>query len=62
MNTVQNSKDLSAQIQFPLTTVYGIAAIILIGTLIIAAVGFAGSEVIHNAAHDLRHSLAFPCH
>jgi cobalt transporter subunit CbtB len=25
-------------------------------------VGFAYSTPIHNAAHDTRHMLAFPCH
>jgi cobalt transporter subunit CbtB len=25
-------------------------------------VGFSRIEVIHNAAHDVRHSNAFPCH
>lgn len=24
--------------------------------------GFAPVEVVHNTAHDSRHSLAFPCH
>ena len=24
--------------------------------------GIAGSSVLHNAAHDTRHTLAFPCH
>ncbi|KWT65366.1 MULTISPECIES: CbtB domain-containing protein [Hyphomicrobium] len=24
--------------------------------------GFAHSSVLHNAAHDTRHSLSFPCH
>jgi cobalt transporter subunit CbtB len=24
--------------------------------------GFAYPSVVHNAAHDTRHSLAFPCH
>ena len=62
MNTAQVTKDLSAQAQLPMTTVYAISAAMLIGVLIIFAVGFAGSEVIHNAAHDLRHSLIFPCH
>jgi cobalt transporter subunit CbtB len=38
----------------------GVAA--LFGVLIIAGTGFAQSEAIHNAAHDTRHSLAFPCH
>ena len=25
-------------------------------------VGFAGPQLIHDAAHDTRHSLNFPCH
>jgi cobalt transporter subunit CbtB len=32
------------------------------GALIVAGVGFAGAMEIHNAAHDSRHSFAFPCH
>lgn len=32
------------------------------GAFIVAAVGFAGAMEIHNAAHDSRHSFAFPCH
>ena len=65
MNTEQNTKSLLEQGQadaFPSTTVFAVSAALLIGTLIISGVGLAGSEVIHNAAHDLRHALAFPCH
>ena len=65
MSTVKESTNLLAQINagaIPLATVYAVTAAVLLGTLIIAAVGFAGPEVMHNAAHDLRHGLAFPCH
>lgn len=34
----------------------------LLGFAILLAVGFAPLEVIHNAAHDTRHSSGFPCH
>lgn len=34
----------------------------LLGSFILIGVGFAQSDVIHNAAHDSRHSFAFPCH
>lgn len=34
----------------------------LLGISIIYGVGLANSSVLHNAAHDSRHSLAFPCH
>ena len=37
-------------------------AAILLGTFLVLGVGFAHSDAIHNAAHDSRHSFAFPCH
>jgi cobalt transporter subunit CbtB len=37
-------------------------AAILFGLLVIGVVGFSHLEVVHNAAHDVRHSNAFPCH
>ena len=33
-----------------------------LGLVIVLAAGFAPSEAVHNAAHDSRHSFAFPCH
>jgi cobalt transporter subunit CbtB len=35
---------------------------ILLGAFIVYGVGFASPMAIHNAAHDTRHSFAFPCH
>jgi len=34
----------------------------LLGVSIVYGVGFANSSTVHNAAHDTRHSFAFPCH
>lgn len=34
----------------------------LLGVFIIGVVGFSHMEVVHNAGHDYRHSMAFPCH
>jgi cobalt transporter subunit CbtB len=34
----------------------------MIGLGLVWAAGFASAEMLHNAAHDSRHSLAFPCH
>lgn len=39
-----------------------VALAALLGTLLVAGTGFAHVEAVHNAAHDTRHSLAFPCH
>jgi cobalt transporter subunit CbtB len=35
---------------------------IVLGLFFIYGVGFAYPSMIHNAAHDTRHTLAFPCH
>lgn len=33
-----------------------------LGLFVVGVVGFSHIEVVHNAAHDYRHSMAFPCH
>ena len=38
------------------------ALLAALGLVIVFAAGFAPSETVHNAAHDSRHSFAFPCH
>jgi cobalt transporter subunit CbtB len=34
----------------------------LLGLFVIGFVGFSHLEIVHNAGHDYRHSMAFPCH
>ncbi len=40
------------------------ASALLLGLFILYGVGFAlgQGDVLHNAAHDTRHTMAFPCH
>ena len=33
-----------------------------LGLFIVGFSGFSPMEIVHNAAHDYRHSMAFPCH
>jgi cobalt transporter subunit CbtB len=40
---------------------YGIAALLL-GVLFIGVTGFAPMQAIHDAAHNTRHAISFPCH
>ena len=35
---------------------------LLLGLILIYGVGLAQPAALHNAAHDGRHSFAFPCH
>jgi cobalt transporter subunit CbtB len=37
-------------------------AVFAFGLALFAATGFAWPSVIHNATHDMRHSLGLPCH
>lgn len=65
MSTVKEATSMLTQVQssvMPWSAVFAVTTAILIGVFIVAGVGFAGPEVLHNAAHDLRHGLAFPCH
>ena len=34
----------------------------MLGIIVIFGVGFANISVAHNAAHDTRHAMVFPCH
>lgn len=40
------------------------AAVLLafFGVSLVWVSGFANADVLHNGAHDSRHSLVFPCH
>jgi len=40
---------------------YGIAAILL-GIVFVGVTGFAPLQAIHDAAHNTRHAVSFPCH
>jgi cobalt transporter subunit CbtB len=44
------------------TGLWPAATAIALGFAILYLVGFAGPAAIHDAAHDARHSLNFPCH
>ena len=35
---------------------------LFLGLFLVAGVGFAGPQLIPNAAHDTRHAVGFPCH
>ena len=37
-------------------------ATLVLGLGLVFLTGFAHSTTLHNAAHDTRHALAFPCH
>jgi cobalt transporter subunit CbtB len=38
------------------------AAALLLGAFFVWGAGLANADVLHDAAHDTRHSYGFPCH
>jgi cobalt transporter subunit CbtB len=39
-----------------------VASVFVVGVVLVLLVGFASIGMVHNAAHDARHSFAFACH
>lgn len=47
---------------FALPHTAAIVAAGLLGLALLAAVGFAHPQALHQATHDARHAAGFPCH
>lgn len=60
--TSQVSSQQASQVKSSTPVLAQSVAALIFGMVILFAVGFAPIGVAHNAAHDVRHSLAFPCH
>ncbi|WP_436638536.1 CbtB domain-containing protein [Microbaculum sp. FT89] len=45
------------------STRIGVAALVfLMGAVLVFGAGFAHPQALHDAAHDARHAMSFPCH
>ena len=58
---MQIAKSIRAAAANPERLTAGVLAMLL-GLFFLLGAGFVQAEVIHNAAHDSRHALSFPCH
>ncbi len=52
----------STKIRFLDQAKLGALTVLFLGATLLFIVGFAGPQVIHDSAHDGRHSFSFPCH
>lgn len=59
MTTATPSLGASASSQSRLIS---LACAALLGVFLVGFTGFSQIEAMHNAGHDYRHSMAFPCH
>ena len=62
MNTQTKATPISVRIDNRLKTLTAAAIAFAFGVGLVFTTGFAHSSTIHNAAHDTRHALSFPCH
>ncbi|GLQ05960.1 CbtB domain-containing protein [Sneathiella chinensis] len=59
MNTIASS---SSQVSTSVNPRVLALTMFILGAGIVFLTGFAHSTTLHNAAHDSRHSMSFPCH
>jgi len=63
-----NDKARVAAVAQPATTTVAasrllqLLSVMLLGSLMLYIAGFMGTAEVHNAAHDMRHTIGFPCH
>jgi cobalt transporter subunit CbtB len=57
MTTLQSTQSISV----PNRALAGVVCLAL-GAFIVYAAGFSHMGFAHNAAHDTRHAIGFPCH
>lgn len=60
--TTQVSSAQHAKSHVKVSSLAQTAAAIIFGAVVVFAVGFLPMDAAHNAAHDTRHAMAFPCH
>ena len=58
MNLTQTSAQSAAKSSVLMQSIF----VAMVGMTLVFVAGFAHSQTIHDAAHDMRHSTGFPCH
>ena len=59
--TLMKTDRISTSLSLSQRVAAGISAMVF-GGFLIFGVGLAQADNLHNAAHDTRHSIGFPCH
>lgn len=56
------TNDLHAVVAQTSSAVLPALMAVALGLFMVGVVGFSHSDILHNAAHDVRHANGFPCH
>ncbi len=62
MNDQNNTTTQTQAIERADLSLMPIVFAVLGGLMLLFASGYAQASVLHDAAHDQRHAMAFPCH
>ncbi|WP_380054810.1 CbtB domain-containing protein [Falsihalocynthiibacter sp. SS001] len=60
--THAQAKAIATPVEQTQTAFFPILAAAVAGVMLLGLAGFAQASVLHDAAHDTRHAIAFPCH
>ena len=62
MSQIRTATQTEAKLNTRAAALAAALIVALFGGVFIYGIGFAGADVLHNAAHDARHANNFPCH
>ncbi|MGO3928175.1 CbtB domain-containing protein [Rhodopseudomonas pseudopalustris] len=61
-HTLNPESDTAIRVTTTANVVVQAAMAMALGLIVVGMVGFSHISAVHNAAHDVRHANAFPCH
>lgn len=61
-HSVNPGSDTAIRVTITTNVVVQAAMAMALGLIVVGVVGFSHISAVHNAAHDVRHANAFPCH
>lgn len=62
MNQIHSVTQTGAKLSARSAALAAAMILAVFGGVFVYGIGFAGADVLHNAAHDARHANNFPCH
>jgi cobalt transporter subunit CbtB len=62
MSQIRTATGTKARLNARAAALAAAMMVAVLGGVFIYGIGFAGANVLHNAAHDARHANNFPCH
>ena len=62
MSQIRTASQTQAKLNTRTAALAAAMIVAVFGAVFVYGIGFAGADVLHNAAHEARHANNFPCH